>query len=118
MVGSGDLFPHGAVRSGAFTTTGTDSAVIKATFGESYHGYGTVAVWGTWNGHTVKIRAQMATGGDTQLVPPNPATGNWVDIEGMSLTADGFLQPQIRATWFQIQKTAATGTPNLKWAMR
>ena len=108
---------HGSVRGGKLTTTGVQTQALNMRSADQYHGFNSVFIWGTWNGHTVKLQAQCTTGAG-QLVPPAPATGNWIDIPEMSLTTNGIIQPQVIADFFRIHKGAATGTPNLNYQVR
>ena len=50
--------------------------------------------------------------------PPVPATGNWIDVPGMSLTTNGLMQPQLKGDFFRLHRAATTGTPNIKYSLK
>lgn len=111
-------YPSDSNTGGTFTATGVETQNLKINSARSYYGFNTVAVWGTWAGRTVKIQAQLATNPETQLNPPTPATGNWIDVPDMSLTTNGLLQPQVKADFLRLHKSGATSTPSLKYQAR
>lgn len=66
-----------------------------------------LAAWGTWGGGTLKMQAGFYA--------PDNVTVQWLDITGVSLTANGYIAVPIRAPIYQLVFSGATA-PNINWA--
>lgn len=64
------------------------------------------AAWGTWGGGTIKLQAGFYA--------PDNVTLTWIDITGVSLTANGYVVVPIRAPAYRVVLSGSTN-PNLNY---